>query len=106
MKNTTRALEVITHFYIRGKEYLIVTTDHFNGDTKNKFKYAGIKREYITDGRINRQLNGLQMYVSETVEEVIDRITDTEEIEYLTKSEGLDAGEAVRRYFMKKYNLA
>ena len=101
-----RALKVVTHLYVRGTEYLIVTADHFNGDTLNKFKYAGIKREYVTDGKINRQLNGLQMFVSETVAECIDRIKDSEEIAYLTREKGIDAGEAVRVYFKKKYNLA
>ena len=105
MKNTTRTLNVITTFNIRGNEYFIVTAEHFNGDTANKFKYAGIKKEYVTDGKTNRQLNGLQMYVSETIAEVIDRITDTEEVNYLVKTEGLDAVEATRKYFMQKYNL-
>lgn len=106
MKTTNNTLTVVTTLIVRGHEYYIVTKDHFNGDINNKFKYAGIKKEYITDGKLNRELNGLQMYVSETVAEVVDRITDSEEIAYLTREEGLDAGEAVRVYFMKKYNLA
>lgn len=101
-----RALKVVTHLYVRGTEYLIVTADHFNGDTLNKFKYAGIKREYVTDGKINRQLNGLQMFVSETVAECIDRIKDSEELSYLIDVEGLDTMEACLALFNKKQSLA
>ena len=101
-----RVLKVVTKYFIRGTEYLIVTADHFNGDTQNRIKYAGIKREYITDGKINRVLNGFQMFASETVEEVIERITDAEEVNYLIESEGLDNMEACLVYFKKKHNLA
>lgn len=101
-----RALKVVTHLYVMGNEYLIVTADHFNGDTQNKFKYAGIKREYITDGKIDRQLNGLQMFVSETVAECIDRIKDSEELSYLIDVEGLDTMEACLALFKKKQSLA
>lgn len=105
MKTTNNTLTVVTTLIVRGNEYYIVTKDHFNGDIHNKFKYAGIKKEYITDGKLNRELNGLQMYVSETLAEVVDRITDSEEISYLIDTEGLDATEACFTYFKKKHNL-
>ena len=103
---TQRALKKVTTYIIRNSEWVIVYADHFNGDTKNKFHYAGIRREWITDGKINRELNGLQMMVGETAQEVIDRITDSEEINYIIETTGMDTTEACLAYFKKKMNIA
>ena len=103
MKNE---LKVVTTFIIRGHEWLIVhNSETFEGDTEDRH-YTGIKREWITDHKLNRKLNGVEAKLSKTVAEVIDRITDAEEIDYLIESEGLDTTEACLVYFRKKYNLA
>ena len=93
----------VTTFIIFNNEWVIIT-GKFKGDTENKFKYAGIRREWITDNKINRELNGGQMCLGATVNEVIERITDLENVDYLVKTEGLDTFEAVIRYFSEKNN--
>lgn len=103
---TQRALRQVTTYIIRNHEYVIVYADHFNNDTQNRFHYAAIRREWITDGRINRELNGIQMMVGETVQEVIGRITDSEEIDYIIETTGMDATEACLAYFKKKMGIA
>ena len=99
-------LTKVTTFYIRGHEWLIIhNSEAFEGDTQDRH-YTGIRREWVTDGKLNRKLNGIQSNLSKTVAEVIDRITDLEECNYLVESQGLTHEEAVMTYFKKKYNLA
>lgn len=35
-------------------------------------KFCAINSEYITDGRLNRDLNGVQMHASDTLEDCIE----------------------------------
>lgn len=101
MKNTT--LEQITTYIIHNNEWIIVYCEAgFENDTEDRH-YAGIRREWITDGKLNREVNGLQILVSKTIEEVIGRITDVEEVDYLVE-QGMDRMEACIAYFNKKYN--
>lgn len=44
MTNTATPYTVVTHYFINDNEYVIIT-GKFEGDTENKFKYAGIRRE-------------------------------------------------------------
>ena len=103
MKTTTHAYTVVTHFYINNREYVIVK-GAFKGDTENKYKYAGLKREWITDGKINRELNGAQMAICETVKEVIESITFRETIENIAETEGISLMDAIIKYFKEKAN--
>lgn len=100
MKNE---LTVVTTFIIRGHEWLIVhNSEAFEGDKEDRH-YTGIKREWVTDSKLNRKLNGIESNLSKTIEEVIERITDKEEVAYLMESEGLDSMEACTRYFTTKW---
>lgn len=103
MKTTTHAYTVVTHFYINNKEYVIVK-GAFEGDTEGKYNYAGLKREWITDGKINRELNGAQMFIGETVKDTIDSITFRETIEHIAEAEGLSLMDATIKYFKEKAN--
>lgn len=104
MKNT--ALERVTTYIIHNHEWVIVYCEAgFKNDTEDRH-YAGIRREWITDGKLNRELNGIQMCVSHTVKEVIDRITDCEELDYLIETTGMDATEACLVMFKKKMGIA
>ncbi len=103
---TERALVKVTTYIIYDHEWVIVRSETgFQNDTENRH-YAGIRREWITDGRINRELNGIQMCVSNTVEEVINHITDIEELDYLIETTGMDATEACLVMFKKKMGIA
>lgn len=99
-------LEQVTTYIIRNNEWVIVySADGFKNDREDRH-YAGIRREWITDGKLNRELNGLDMMVSHTINEVIDRITDREELRYLIEEEGMDDMEACLTYFKRKNNIA
>lgn len=95
----------VTTFIIFNNEWVIIT-GKFKNDTENKFKYAGIRREWITDNKINRELNGGQMCLGATVNDVIEKITDVETVDHIIETEGLDRFEAVMRYFSEKYSKA
>lgn len=91
----------VTSYIIYGKEWEIVHCEAgFKNDTEGRH-YAGIRREWITDGKLNRELNGIQMCVSHSVQEVIDRITQAETLDHYI-SEGMTIEEACMAYFMKK----
>lgn len=105
MTNTATPYTVVTHYFINDNEYVIIT-GKFEGDTENKFRYAGIRREWITDNKINRKLNGAQMFLGETVKETISRITDSENVERLMQTEGLDLMAATIKYFTEKIKRA
>ena len=103
MKNTD--LVKVTSYIIHDHEWVIVRCEAgFKNDPMDRH-YAGIRREWITDGKINRELNGIQMCVSYSVEEVIGRITDAEEIDYIIETTGMDNTEACLEYFKRKMNL-
>ena len=101
-----RDLVKVTSYIIHNHEWVIVRSDAgFMNDPEDRH-YAGIRREWITDGKLNRELNGLDMKVSHTVQEVIDRITDCEELDYIIETTGMDATEACMAYFKKKMGIA
>ena len=102
----TQELTKVTTFIIRNHEWVIIhASEAFEGDTQDRH-YMGVRREWITEGKLNRKLNGIQSNLSNTVAEVIDRITDLEEIDYLAETTGMAREEAVIVYFKKKWNLA
>lgn len=105
MTNTATPYTVVTHYFINDNEYVIIT-GKFEGDTEGKYKYAGLKREWITDGKINRELNGAQMFIGETVKDTIDSITYRETIENIAETEGLSLMDATLKYFTEKIKRA
>lgn len=102
----TQELTKVTTFIIRNHEWVIIhASETFEGDSQDRH-YMGVRREWITDGRLNRQLNGIQSNLSKTVAEVIDRITDLEEVDYLAETTDMTREEACMTYFKKKWNIA
>ena len=102
----TNTLTIVTTFIIRNHEWAIVYNEKaFEGDTQDRH-YTGIRREWITDKKLNRKLNGIEANLSNTIEEVIERITDIEEIDYMVDTIGMDRMEATIAYFTKKYQKA
>ena len=96
----------VTSYIIYNHEWVIVRCEAgFKNDTENRH-YAGIRREWITDGKLNRELNGLDMKVSHTAQEVIERITDCEELDHLIETTGMDATEACLVMLKKKMGIA
>jgi hypothetical protein len=101
----TQELTKVTTFIIRNHEWVIIhASEAFEGDSQDRH-YMGVRREWITDGRLNRQLNGIQSNLSKTVAEVIDHITDLEEVDYLAETTDMTREEACMAYFKKKWNL-
>ena len=94
----------VTTFIIFNNEWVIVS-GKFKNDIENKYHFAGIRREWITDGKINRTLNGGQMCLGATVNEVIEKITDVENVEHIIETEGLSRLDATMKYFKAKYNI-
>lgn len=58
---------VITEYHVLDELYYIFKTS-------NK-KYCAINSEYITDGKLNKELNGLQMNLSDTMEQAVNSAT-------------------------------
>ncbi len=48
-----------------GRTFTIVHSAEYN-------KYLAIEDKYITDGKLNQQLNGFQMHASDTVDECVN----------------------------------
>ena len=101
---TANALTQVTKFIIHGNEWIIVK-GNFDGDTEHKYPYGAIRREWITGTETNRKLTGAQMCVSATIPEVIEKVTDFEEVNYLVDVKGLDHNTAVASYFSKKFGI-
>ena len=80
---------VIKDFSIRGKHFVIV---------KHQDMYCAIEDKYITDGKINKQLNGIEMHAGNTLEDCIHFATDYAEVEYLIE-QGHTRAEAIAIYW-------
>lgn len=48
---------------------------------RNDGRYLAIEDKYITDGRLNTKLNGLQMCAADTLKECLRRVSDKVELE-------------------------
>jgi len=62
-------MKQITTFKSEFDNYVIVS---FEQD--NETFYGAVKDEYITDGKLNRQLNGLQMHMHKELNEVLEAL--------------------------------
>lgn len=87
---------VIKDFSIRGKHFVIV---------KHQDMYCAIEDKYITDGKINKCLNGAEMHAGQTLEDCIHFTTDYAEIEYL-REQGHTRAEAIAIYWNMLDRLA
>ena len=83
---------IIKEFITRNRKFTIVLNEQ-------KF-YCAIEDKYITDGKINQELNGLQMYCDKDLNACLDHVRDAVEMDYLI-SQGMDKAEA----FCKVFNM-
>lgn len=68
-----------------GRNFTVVFNKEYN-------KYLAIEEKYITDGKLNQQLNGLQMHARDTLEECIQETEMTCKIDKM-KEAGMDQQE-------------
>ena len=69
------ATTVIKDFVVRNRHFTIVKDEDAN--------YLAIEDKYITDGKINRTLNGFQMFASKDVNDCMKSCANQVEIDYL-----------------------
>ena len=65
---------VVRELVVRGRSFVICRSTKWN-------KYVSIEDKYITAGRLNRELNGVQMHVGDTVADCIDRTKNDVEVD-------------------------
>ena len=84
---------------IGGKMVTMITKDfstrgkHFHIVQNEEGFYLAINHEFVTDGKLNRPLNGFQMCASRDFETCIENCKNQVEIEYL-ESQGYSKAEA------------
>lgn len=83
---------VIEHFVVRKRHFTIVDNNGF---------YCAIESKYITDGKLNTKLNGLQMHANKVLSGCLDSVKDACEIDYLMDN-GMDFDEAFNTYYAAK----
>lgn len=76
---------IIKEFIARSRKFTIVLNEQ-------KY-YCAIEDKYITDGKINQELNGLQMYCDRDLNACLDHVRDAVEMDYLM-SQGVSKAEA------------
>lgn len=81
---------IVKNLIIRGRHFTIVK----NGDGF----YLAIEDKYITDGKINQTLNGMQMHASKELNQCIEDTKNSVEIDWLV-SQGHSMAEAFAIHF-------
>lgn len=94
MANNT--FKKITSYIIYGHEYVIFYNAEGWENDLNDNHYCAFKREWITDGRLNRTVNGMDMMISQSVEEVITHINNRETLNHIMETENVDILEAMK----------
>ena len=77
---------------------LVTRGRHFTIVKNQDGWYLAIEDKYITDGKINKTLTGIEMCASHTLKECLSRLNDKVEIAYLI-SQGYDKAEAFAMHF-------
>lgn len=81
---------IIKNYIVRGRHFTIVkNAEGF---------YLAIEDKYITDGKINTTLNGVQMNASKDLNQCLDLVKSEVEIDYLVE-QGHSKSEAFAIYF-------
>lgn len=85
---------IIRNLVVRGREFAIVKND--------EGFYLAIEDKYITDGKMNTTLNGIQMHASKDLNDCLKGVNDEVEIEYLV-STGKTKAQAMAIHFNIPY---
>lgn len=89
MKDVTRLSTLV----VREKKFHIVSFEQ-NGEKL----YGAIDFDYVTDGKVNRELNGVQMHVSKDLNQCIEYARTSVEFDYWV-SQGYDKAQAFEKVF-------
>ena len=81
---------VIKNYTLRGRHFTIVKNE--------EGFYLAIEDKYITDGKINTTLNGVQMNASKDLNQCLDLVKSEVEMDHLV-SKGYSKAEAFAIYF-------
>lgn len=81
-------VDIITRYFGCYSAYYIV--EFSNG------KFGSIKEEYITNGKLNKALNGIEMNLSNSVNDVIFSIRYHENVKMLMEN-GFDIKDALKK---------
>ena len=79
------ATTIIKNFVVRDRHFVIVKDE--------QDFYLAIEDKYITNGKLNKTLNGFQMYANKDLNDCLNTCKHQVEIEYLV-SEGYSKAEA------------
>ena len=82
-------MTVVREFIVRDRKFTIVKKDGF---------FCAIEDKYITDGKLNTALNGLQMNASKDLNMCLNTTKSCVEIDHLVQ-QGMSRREAVMAYF-------
>ena len=82
---------IVREYNYKGRNFTIITKDEH---------YLAIEDKYITDGKMNKTLNGLQMYASATLSQCITKVKTQVDFDSYTE-QGMSKAEA----FAKAFNL-
>lgn len=85
-------MKKITMLKTQIAEYAIVFLKEYE-------RYGAIDTKYITDGKLNTQLNGLQMHLRETLEDVIEEVKQADDIKVIMNEQKVDSLTAMRTYY-------
>ena len=101
MKNET--FEKVTTYIENNSEYTIIYYAEGWNIGEDILHYAGINNKYINEeGKLTKQLNGLEMNISRSVKECISSIHYKEGINYIMENEGVDVLEACKRFLARE----
>lgn len=89
--------EVVTKYIIRNKKFYIV---RFTNDDGNKL-YGAIDFDYVENGKLTRQLNGVQMHVSTDLNQCIEYTRTSVEFDYWV-AQGYTNAQAFEKVFDTK----
>lgn len=82
-------MTVVREFIVRNRKFTIVKKDGF---------FCAIEDKYITDGKLNTALNGLQMHASKDLNICLNTVKACVEVDHLVQ-QGMSRQEAVMAYF-------
>ncbi|MBO7696087.1 MAG: hypothetical protein J6T10_25925 [Methanobrevibacter sp.] len=85
-------MKKITTLITQLSEYAIVYLKDYK-------RYGAIDTKYITDGKLNTQLNGLQMHLRETLDDVIEEVKQADDIKVIMKTQNVDSIAAMKIYY-------
>ena len=77
---------------------VVMRNRHFTVVKNEEGFYLSIEDKYITDGKINQTLNGIQMHASKSLDKCLQGVQDEVEVQYLI-SLGMDLMDAMKSYF-------